>query len=63
MPALLTSYSVSNFNLGSDSRLTGTIFSTSSDATEEAKLTDQNNMNTYTDSTASGCYFGMMLKE
>eukprot|EP00351_Strombidinopsis_sp_SopsisLIS2011_P001415 CAMPEP_0116874866 /NCGR_PEP_ID=MMETSP0463-20121206/6463_1 /TAXON_ID=181622 /ORGANISM="Strombidinopsis sp, Strain SopsisLIS2011" /LENGTH=84 /DNA_ID=CAMNT_0004519209 /DNA_START=484 /DNA_END=738 /DNA_ORIENTATION=- len=63
MPPLITSYSVATFGLGTDEELSGTVFSSSNDATEEAKLTDHDNMNTYTDSTATGCYFGMEFKD
>lgn len=57
VPTLLTDYSVSNFNLGADGKLSGTMFS-SGDATELAKLTDDNTMNSYTDAS-NPCHFGM----
>lgn len=62
MPALISDYSVSNFNLGADGKLSGTIFTSSDDSTEVAKLTDDNTMNTYSDSS-NPCHFGMKFKD
>lgn len=61
VPALATVYSKDTYNLVESAAISGT-WSGSGSASELLKLTDGDNLNDYTDGTASGCYFSLSAR-
>jgi len=61
VPSLTTIYSATNHRISEAGVLQGTWFASNTD--QMAVLSDYNNIVDYSDSTASGCFFGMEFKQ